>query len=100
MPALATLAFAGALFHVVNHGMFKGLLFLVAGAIQQSTGTRQLDRLGGLLRTMPIVGVSFLVAAAAISAMPPLNGFMGEFLIYLGAFGESELFVPGRPRRR
>ncbi len=91
-PALATLGFAGALFHVVNHGMFKGLLFLGAGAIQQSTGTRHVDRLGGLIRKMPLVGVSFLVATAAISAIPPLNGFMGEFLIYLGAYGEGELF--------
>jgi len=91
-PALATLGFAGALFHVVNHGMFKGLLFLGAGAIQHTTGTRQLDRLGGLQKRMPVVGVAFLVATAAITAIPPLNGFMGEFLIYLGAFGEGELF--------
>ncbi len=91
-PMLATLGFAGALFHVVNHGMFKGLLFLVAGVIQHSTGTRQVDRLGGLFKKMPVVGVTFLIATAAISAIPPLNGFMGEFLIYLGAFGEGESF--------
>ena len=91
-PALATLGFGGALFHVVNHGMFKGLLFLGAGTIQHTTGTRQLDRLGGLQKRMPVVGICFLVATAAITAIPPLNGFMGEFLIYLGAFGEGELF--------
>jgi formate hydrogenlyase subunit 3/multisubunit Na+/H+ antiporter MnhD subunit len=90
IPSLAALGFAGALFHVVNHGMFKGLLFMGAGAIQQSTGTRDVDRLGGLLRRMPIVGLTFLLASAAITAIPPLNGFVGEFLIYLGAFREGE----------
>jgi NADH:ubiquinone oxidoreductase subunit 5 (subunit L)/multisubunit Na+/H+ antiporter MnhA subunit len=86
MPALAVIGFAGALLHVVNHAVFKGLLFLGAGAVQHATGTREIDRLGGLLRRMPWTGVTFLVGAAAISGLPPLNGFVSEFLIYVGAF--------------
>ncbi len=82
---VAILGFAGALWHVVNHALFKGLLFLGAGAIQHATGTRQLDRLGGLLKTMPRTGVAVLVGSAAISGLPPLNGFASEFAIFLGA---------------
>ena len=85
-PALAVLGFAGALLHVVNHAVFKGLLFLGAGAVQHATGTREIDHLGGLLKRMPWTGATFLVGAAAISGLPPLNGFVSEFLIYLGAF--------------
>jgi formate hydrogenlyase subunit 3/multisubunit Na+/H+ antiporter MnhD subunit len=86
MPALAVIGFAGALLHVVNHAVFKGLLFLGAGAVQHATGTREIDHLGGLLKRMPWTGAAFLVGAAAISGLPPLNGFVSEFLIYLGAF--------------
>jgi NADH:ubiquinone oxidoreductase subunit 5 (subunit L)/multisubunit Na+/H+ antiporter MnhA subunit len=86
MPALAVIGFAGALLHVVNHAVFKGLLFLSAGAVQHATGTREIDRLGGLLKRMPWTGATFLVGAAAICGLPPLNGFVSEFLIYLGAF--------------
>jgi len=86
MPALAVIGFAGALLHVVNHAAFKGLLFLGAGAVQHATGTREIDHLGGLLKRMPWTGAAFLVGAAAISGLPPLNGFVSEFLIYLGAF--------------
>jgi formate hydrogenlyase subunit 3/multisubunit Na+/H+ antiporter MnhD subunit len=85
LPALAVLAAAGGLLHVWNHALFKGLLFLGAGSVLHSTGTRDSDRLGGLLRSMPWTGSTFLVGAAAICALPPLNGFVGEFLIYLGA---------------
>jgi len=83
---LAVLGFAGALLHVVNHALFKGLLFLGAGAVAHATGTREIDRLGGLLKRMPWTGVAFLTGAVAISGLPPLNGFVSEFLIYLGAF--------------
>jgi formate hydrogenlyase subunit 3/multisubunit Na+/H+ antiporter MnhD subunit len=86
MPALAVIGFAGALLHVVNHAVFKGLLFLGAGAVQHATGTREIDHLGGLLKRMPWTGAAFLVGAAAISGLPPLNGFVSEFLIYVGAF--------------
>jgi formate hydrogenlyase subunit 3/multisubunit Na+/H+ antiporter MnhD subunit len=82
---LAVLGFAGALLHVLNHAIFKGLLFLGAGAVAHATGTREIDHLGGLLKRMPWTGVAFLIGAVAISGLPPLNGFVSEFLIYLGA---------------
>ncbi len=84
--AIAVLGFAGALLHVVNHAAFKGLLFLGAGSVFHATGRREIDRLGGLLKRMPITGVTFLIGAAAISGLPPLNGFVSEFLILLGSF--------------
>ncbi|MBI4616366.1 MAG: hypothetical protein HY720_22335 [Planctomycetes bacterium] len=86
LPALAVLGFAGALLHVANHALFKGLLFLGAGAVAQSTGTREIEEMGGLLKRMPATGLAFLVGAVAISGLPPFNGFVSEFLIYLGAF--------------
>ena len=86
MPAVAALGFAGALFHVLNHAFFKGLLFLGAGAVRHATGTAEIERLGGLLKRMPVTGATFLIGSAAISALPPLGGFVGEFLILLGAF--------------
>ena len=83
---LAALGFAGALLHVVNHAAFKGLLFLGAGAIWHGTHTREIDQLGGLLKRMPWTGLTFVVGAVAISGLPPLNGFISEFMIYLGSF--------------
>jgi hydrogenase-4 component B len=82
---VAVLGFAGALLHVLNHAMFKGLLFFGAGAVAHATGTREIDHLGGLLKRMPWTAGTFLVGAVAISGLPPLNGFVSEFLIYLGA---------------
>jgi hydrogenase-4 component B len=86
LPVLTALGFGGALLHVVNHAAFKGLLFLGAGAVAHATGTREIDQLGGLLRRMPWTGATFLIGAAAISGLPPLNGFVSELLLYLGAF--------------
>ena len=86
-PVLAVLGFAGALLHVVNHALFKGLLFLGAGAVLHATGTRDIEHLGGLLKRMRWTALTFLIGAAAISGLPPLNGFVSEFLIYLGAYG-------------
>jgi len=86
MPLVAVLGFAGGLLHVVNHALFKSLLFLGAGAVARATGTRETDRLGGLLKRMPGTGAAFLVGAAAISGLPPLNGFVSEFMIYWGSF--------------
>jgi formate hydrogenlyase subunit 3/multisubunit Na+/H+ antiporter MnhD subunit len=85
-PTVAVLGFAGGLLHVLNHALFKGLLFLGAGSVLHSTGTREIEHLGGLLKKMPWTGVTFLVGAVAICGLPPLNGFVSEFLIYLGAF--------------
>jgi hydrogenase-4 component B len=83
-PALAALGFGGALLHVVNHALFKGLLFLSAGAAMRATGTGDVERLGGLARKAPTNTLAFLVGAVAICALPPLNGFFSEFLMYTG----------------
>jgi hydrogenase-4 component B len=83
-PAMALLGLTGALLHVLNHALFKSLLFLGAGAVQHSTGTRDIDLLGGLFKRMPVTGATFLTGACAISGLPPLNGFLSELLIYLG----------------
>jgi len=85
-PFLAILGFAGALFHVLNHALFKSLLFFGAGAVVQRAGTGELEHLGGLLKRMPWTGAAFLTGAVAISGLPPLNGFVSEFLLFLGAF--------------
>jgi formate hydrogenlyase subunit 3/multisubunit Na+/H+ antiporter MnhD subunit len=85
-PALAVLGWGGALLHVLNHALFKGLLFLGAGSVLHGTGTREIDHLGGLAKRMPWTSLTFLVGAVAISGLPPLNGFVSEFLIYAGAF--------------
>lgn len=94
-PAVAIAGFAGALLHVINHAVFKGLLFLGAGAVAHSTGTRDIEQLGGLLKRMPWTGATFLIGAAAISGLPPLNGFVSELLIYLGAFKGALSDQPG-----
>jgi NADH:ubiquinone oxidoreductase subunit 5 (subunit L)/multisubunit Na+/H+ antiporter MnhA subunit len=83
-PALVLLGFAGAGLHVVNHAVFKSLLFLGAGAVQHATGTREMDLLGGLAGPMRRTALLFLVGAAAIAGLPPLNGFVSEWLVYLG----------------
>ncbi len=85
-PSWALLAFAGGLLHVWNHGLFKSLLFLGAGSVLHATGTREMSRLGGLWRTMPWTAGCFVLGAAAISGLPPLNGFVSEWLVLLGLF--------------
>jgi formate hydrogenlyase subunit 3/multisubunit Na+/H+ antiporter MnhD subunit len=92
-PALVLLGLGGAALHVLNHALFKSLLFLGVGAIQHATGTRELDRLGGLARGMRATTVLFALGAAAIAGLPPLNGFVSEWLVYLGflsALGRSD----------
>lgn len=81
-PVVAVLGFAGAVLHTVNHALFKSLLFLGAGAVFRATGTRAIDRLGGLARAMPWTWVAFLVGSVAIVGLPPLNGFVSEWLVY------------------
>jgi formate hydrogenlyase subunit 3/multisubunit Na+/H+ antiporter MnhD subunit len=78
--------YSGALLHVLNHGLMKGLLFQAAGSVIHGTGTRSIESLGGLYRRMPTTASSFLVGSIAICGLPPLNGFVGEWLIYVGAF--------------
>jgi hydrogenase-4 component B len=85
-PAWGSLVLAGALLHVWNHGLFKGLLFLGAGSVLHATGTREMSRLGGLWRVMPWTAGCFVLGAAAISGLPPLNGFVSEWLVFLGLF--------------
>lgn len=85
-PLLIILGLSGALLHVLNHATFKALLFLGAGSIIHATGTRELEKMGGLLRNMPITAATFLTGAVAICGLPPLNGFVSELLIYLGFF--------------
>jgi hydrogenase-4 component B len=84
--ALVMLGGAGALFHLLNHALFKPLLFMGAGSIMHATGTRDMERLGGLAKAMPRTALLFLAGSAAICGLPPLNGFAGEWLIYLGSF--------------
>jgi hydrogenase-4 component B len=80
LRAPAALALTAALFHVLNHSLFKSLLFYGAGAVLTATGLRDLEQLGGLIRRMPKTALAFLLGAAAISALPPLNGFVSEWL--------------------
>lgn len=86
-PALAALGIFGALLHVCNHAVFKSLLFLGAGAVNQGAHTLEIDRLGGLQKRMPQTALTFLIGSVAICGLPPLNGFVSELFIYLGAFG-------------
>ena len=82
MEWAAALALTAALFHVLNHTLFKSLLFFGAGAVLTATGTRDMERLGGLIHRMPATALFFLVGALAISALPPLNGFISEWLAF------------------
>ena len=82
MPGAAALALVAALLHAVNHAAFKGLLFLGAGAVLHATGTRNMNRLGGLIRGMPWTAALFLVGSIAIAGLPPLNGFVSEWLLF------------------
>ncbi|MFN2366260.1 MAG: proton-conducting transporter membrane subunit [Desulfurivibrionaceae bacterium] len=86
VKTMAFFGFAGAFLHVFNHAIFKSLLFMGAGAVLHKTGTRSINQLGGLMKRMPTTGKSFLAGSIAISGLPPFNGFIGEFLIYFGAF--------------
>ncbi len=81
------LVIAGALLHVWNHGAFKALLFFCAGSVLHATGTREMSRLGGMWRMMPWTAGLFALGAVAVSGLPPLNGFVSEWLVYLGLFG-------------
>jgi hydrogenase-4 component B len=91
-PNLAAIAIVGALYHTLNHAIFKGLLFLAAGSVVQSVHTRNMEEMGGLIRRMPRTACFFLIGAIAISGLPPLNGFVSEWLTYqalLAGFGTT-----------
>jgi hydrogenase-4 component B len=85
-PKWMVLGLAGSLLHVWNHALFKSLLFLGAGSVIHSQHTREIDHLGGLAKPMPWTAGCFLIGAAAICGLPPLNGFVSEFFIYVGLF--------------
>lgn len=91
MQAAAALALTAALFHVFNHSLFKSLLFFGAGAVLLSTGERDMERLGGLIHRMPATAVAFLVGSVAISALPPFNGFVSEWLTFQAILISPEL---------
>jgi hydrogenase-4 component B len=95
-PVAAALALTASFVHLLNHSIFKGLLFLGAGAVQTGAGTRDLERLGGLVRGMPHTTLAVLIGSVAIAALPPLNGFVGEWLLFqalleLGVAGDTAL---------
>ncbi|HEV2666227.1 MAG TPA: proton-conducting transporter membrane subunit, partial [Blastocatellia bacterium] len=79
---LAALGFIGGLYHTLNHATFKGLLFLGAGSVLHATHTRNMEEMGGLIKRMPVTALCFLIGAAAISALPPLNGFASEWIVF------------------
>lgn len=83
-PIVALLGFAGGILHILNHSIFKELLFLAAGSVYLKTHTRNIELLGGLIKPMPATAMLFLVGSIAICGLPPFNGFVSEFLIYLG----------------
>jgi hydrogenase-4 component B len=92
-PTLAAVALIAGLYHTLNHAIFKSLLFLGAGAVHHSTGTRNMEEMGGLIRRMPVTALCFLTGAIAISGLPPLNGFVSEWLTYqalLAGFGSTQ----------
>jgi NADH:ubiquinone oxidoreductase subunit 5 (subunit L)/multisubunit Na+/H+ antiporter MnhA subunit len=94
---VALLGFAGAALHTVNHALFKSLLFLGAGSIHHATGTRDIDRLGGLTRWMPRTAAAFLIGSVAIVGLPPLNGLASEWLVFRSlvqaGFSNSDLRI-------
>lgn len=94
-PIVTILGFSGAIFHLMNHSIFKSLLFMGAGSVYLKTHTKNIELLGGLVKSMPKTSIFFLTACLAICALPPFNGFIGEFLIYVGLFGALRLETSG-----
>jgi hydrogenase-4 component B len=92
-PALTAIGFAGGLLHILNHAFFKCQLFYAAGAVYQAAHTVDMEKLGGLARLMPYTALAFLLGGVAISALPPLNGFTSEFVIYSGLFSGQAMAV-------
>jgi hydrogenase-4 component B len=90
-PALAALAFVASLYHMLNHSLYKTLLFVGVGAVETQAGTRDMDRLGGLIRVMPLAAAAFLVGALSIAGLPPFNGFVSEWLTLQTMLRAAEL---------
>jgi hydrogenase-4 component B len=94
LSALAFLSLAGAALHTLNHALFKSLLFLTAGSVVEETGTRDIEKMGGLAKTMPFTAGLFLIGAISISALPPLNGFVSELMIFQSFFQSFAISNP------
>lgn len=89
LMAVAVIGFCGALLHAINHGIFKGLLFMNAGALTQATGTEDMNQMGGLWKYMPLTGLTVLIASFGIAGVPLLNGFVSKWSIYVAAIQGS-----------
>jgi len=94
-PALAAIAFVAALYHLINHSLYKTLLFFGVGVVETQTGTRDMDRLGGLSKWMPLTALGFFVGTLAISGLPPFNGFVSEWLTLQTVLRSAELSSVG-----
>ena len=94
-PALIAAGFVGGLYHLINHSLFKSTLFLGAGSVWFRTGHRDIEKLGGIGKKMPVISLAMLVGLMAMAALPPLNGFAGEWVIYQSFFalGQSDVFI-------
>ena len=90
-PALAAIAFVASLYHLINHSLYKTLLFFGVGAVENQTGTRDMDKLGGLIKWMPLTAAAFLAGTLAIAALPPFNGFVSEWLTLQTMLRSAEL---------
>jgi len=90
-PVLAILGFLAALYHLLNHAFFKGLLFLGAGSVIDQVGTPDLNRMGGIAKRMPWTALTFLIGALAVSAIPPFSGFVSEWFTYQAFFNASRI---------
>jgi hydrogenase-4 component B len=90
-PALSAIAFVAALYHMINHSLYKALLFFGVGAVETQTGTRDMDRLGGLIKWMPLTALGFLAGTLSIAALPPFNGFVSEWLTLQVLLRSAEL---------
>jgi len=95
LPVLAAMAFVAALFHMTNHSLYKTLLFVGAGAVEDSAGTRQLDELGGMARGLPWLSALFLAGSLAVAAIPPFNGFGSEWLTLQAILRSVRIASPG-----
>lgn len=93
-PFLLSLALTVTLLHTLNHAVFKSLLFMGAGAVQYATGTRNMEKLGGLIKKMPFVSMTVLVGCLAISAVPPFNGFLSEYMLFQSLINSIAYFAP------
>ncbi|BCD60022.1 MULTISPECIES: proton-conducting transporter membrane subunit [unclassified Nitratiruptor] len=91
LKLLSTFAFIAAIYHIFNHMSFKSLLFMSAGSVLHETGTKNIEKYGGLIKKMPITAFSFLLAAISISALPPTNGFLSEWMIFQSLLGSSNI---------